>query len=389
MKTAYLDPIGGIAGDMFLAALLDGGGDEEYLLKELKKLSLPGWQWKREQVTRGGFAGTKIDFIIEEQKVCRRLPEITDLIHKAGFPKDAEVLMLRTFDLLAEAEAKAHGIDKNEVHFHEVGAADTILDICGTALMLRHMGIDSIICAPLPMGKGTVRCAHGEIPLPAPAVAAMLPGVTLRESDIRGETVTPTGLALLKAADCRFGGFPALNVKESGCGCGTRDGETPNILRIFIGEKRTNVPLICTLECTVDDMTGEELGFLWEQMEKAGANDMYYTPVYMKKGRPAVKLTALCEGAALDAVRDAIFTHTTTLGMICRRAERFVLERRFETAKTPFGPVRYKTARGPGGERAKAEFEDLKRIAAEQGISLREARALCDAEYEKHKDSKK
>ena len=389
MKTAYLDPIGGIAGDMFLAALLDGGGDEEYLLRELKKADLPGWQWKREPVTRGGFAGTKIDFIIEEQKVCRRLPDITDLIQKAHFPKDAEALMIRTFDLLAEAEAKAHGIAKNEVHFHEVGAADTILDICGTALMLCQMGIDQLICGALPMGNGTVRCAHGEMPLPAPAVAAMLPGVSTRESNIQGETVTPTGLALLKAMNCRFGAFPMMTVEESGCGCGTRDGETPNILRIFIGEGRTNVPHICTLECTIDDMTGEELGFLWEQMENAGANDMYYTPVYMKKGRPAVKLTALCEEAALSAVRDTIFTHTTTLGMICRRAERFVLDRGFETVETALGSVRYKTAAAPKGEKAKAEFEDLKRIAVEQGISLREARRLCDAEYEKHKDSKK
>lgn len=388
MKTACLDPVGGIAGDMFLAALLDSGGEEEYLLEELKKLELTGWEWKREKVLRGGFAGTKIDFLIEEQKVCRHLPEITDLIQKAGFPKEAEEKILKTFDLLAEAEAEVHGIPKNEVHFHEVGAADTILDICGTVLTLCHMGIQKLRSSALPMGNGTVRCEHGEIPLPAPAAAVMLRDVPVRGTSIQGETVTPTGLALLKAFPCDFGPFPVMTVKQCGCGCGTRDGNLPNILRVFIGEERTNVPIICRLECTIDDMTGEELGFLWEEIQKAGANDMYYTPVYMKKGRPAVKLTVLTEEARLAEVRDAVFRHTTTLGMICDRSERFVLERSFETAATPWGDVTYKTAGGPGGPKAKAEYEDLKRIAAEQGISLREARRLCDAEYRKQKDSK-
>lgn len=387
MKTAYLDPIGGIAGDMFLAALLDSGGDEAYLLKQLKKLKLSGWTWKREEVTRGGCGGTKINFIIEEQTHCRHLPEILEIIQRAHFPKEAEEKMTRTFDLLAEAEAKAHRVSKNEVHFHEVGAIDTILDICGTILLLHNMDIHCLRSAPLPMGKGTVHCAHGEIPLPAPAVAAMLDGVALRESDIQGETVTPTGIALLKAYNCRFDGFPAMTISQSGCGCGTRDGSPPNILRVFIGEERTNVLPIFRLECTIDDMTGEEMGFFWDQIAEAGAKDMYYTPIYMKKGRPAIKLTILSEEAFLPAVRETVFTHTSTLGMICLPAERFLLERRFKRVETPFGSVSYKIAAGPKGEKAKAEYEDLKRVAEEGEMSLKEARQICDAEYRKQKDN--
>lgn len=383
MKTIYLDPIGGVAGDMLLAALLDAGGDEDYLLANLQKLDLPGWTWHREETTRGGFGGTKIDFNIVADQHCRHLPEIIALIQKAKFPKEVEGKILATFDILAEAEAKAHRIPKAEIHFHEVGAADTILDICGVVLMLYRIGVEEIISRPLPMGNDTVHCEHGEIPLPAPAVAAMLEGVAVRRTNIKGETVTPTGMALLKAYGCQFGDFPTMTVNQSGCGCGTRDGETPNILRVFIGEteERAHTPYIYRIETTIDDMTGEELGFLWEHLYEAGANDMYYTPVYMKKGRPAVKLTVLTEESALADVRNAIFTHTSTLGMICQKSRRFVLNRRFETVKTPFGEVHYKVAKAPNGMKVKAEYEDLRSIAEKEGISLKKVRQICDAAY--------
>lgn len=381
MKIAYLDPVGGIAGDMFLAALLDlfdRDEEEQKLLDRLKRLPLDHWQWEKKSVTRGGFRGTKIDFHAETEKDHRHLSDIIEIIKKADFPKKAEEKIIKTFDLLAEAEAKVHGMDKNEVHFHEVGAVDTILDICSVCLLLTDHSIEKVISGPLPMGKGTVKCAHGSIPLPAPAVGELLNGVSVRGSDIIGETVTPTGIALLKAFDTTFTRFPAMTVEASGCGCGTRDSETPNILRIFLGSTNKEQKPIYRLECTIDDMTGEELGYVWEHIINAGANDMYYTPVYMKKGRSAVKLTVLTEEENLEQIKHTIFTHTSTLGMICESVERFVLERHFESVDTPWGTVQYKIAQNDQVYKSKPEFDDLKTIADNEGISLREARLRVD-----------
>lgn len=390
MNIAYLDPIGGIAGDMFLAALLDSidnDNEEKELLTQLKKLLPDHWKWTKEYAVRGGFRGTKIDFSAEKEEHCRHLSDIIDIVTGIGFPKEAEEKILKTFDFLANAEAKAHGITKEEVHFHEVGAVDTILDVCAVCLILTKLRIEKLICAPLPMGKGTVKCAHGEIPLPAPAVAELLKGAAVKESSIIGETVTPTGIALLKAFDASFGDFPAMTIQSIGCGCGTRDSEIPNILRIFLGSTKETVkskhPDLYRLECTIDDMTGEEMGYLWERIAQVGANDMYYTPVYMKKGRPAIKLTVLVGEEHLKQAEQAIFTHTTTLGMTRITVDRSVLKRRLEEIDTPIGTVTFKIAEGYGIQKTKAEFEDLKRIADEQGISLKEARSIADRFFKK------
>ena len=388
-RIIYIDPIGGIAGDMLLGALLDGGGDEAYLLEQLKKLNLPGWRWRREQTSRGGFAGTKIDFCPEETDTVRHLGDIVDLVTAAAFPEEAEKRILKTFRLLAEAEAKVHNTTVDRVHFHEVGAVDTILDICGSVLLLERADVQTVVCSPLPMGSGTVRCAHGEIPVPAPAVAELLKGAAVYSSPVRGETVTPTGIALLRAYDTTFGSMPPMTVESVGSGCGSRDGEVPNLCRVFLGFGENGAPApLCRLECTVDDMTGEELGYLWERIEAAGANDMYYTPVYMKKGRPAVKITVLAETSVFDDVKAALFRFTSTLGMICVPVERAVLERRFTEIDTPWGKVRYKEAAGFGTAKAKAEYEDIRAIAEKTGRSPTEIRRACDALYDKDKDSR-
>ncbi|MBQ1252508.1 MAG: LarC family nickel insertion protein [Firmicutes bacterium] len=234
------------------------------------------------------------------------------------------------------------------------------------------------------MGQGTVRCAHGDIPLPAPAVAELLNGAKVCPSDIHGETVTPTGIALLKAFDCEYSDFPAMRISHTGIGCGTRDSDVPNILRVFIGsvedEKEST---LYRVECTIDDMTGEEFGDLWEHIYDCGARDMFYAPIYMKKGRPALKITVLSDKDCLEDVKKAIFTHTTTLGMVCVPVEREILNRRFETVETPYGEVTYKIAEGFGIRKAKAEYEDLHRIAKKLDISLKEARMQADIIYNK------
>ncbi|HMM06854.1 MAG TPA: nickel pincer cofactor biosynthesis protein LarC [Clostridiales bacterium] len=381
MKIAYLNPVGGVSGDMLIAALLDGGGDEDRLLNALGKLSLPPWKWQRKEETRRGFGGSKIEFVIDAKtkQRPRHLPEIIEIIKDACFPTAVEDTALNTFSLLAEAEGNAHRIDREQLHFHEVGAADAILDICGVAFLVHDMALEKIFCSPLPMGSGSVTCAHGEIPLPAPALNELLRGVPVFGSSVRGETVTPTGLALLKALSCQFGDFPAMGVNRTGVGLGSRDFEVPNLLRVFIGEgSDTAAHGLFRLECTVDDMTGEELGFLWDVIYATGINDMYFTPIQMKKGRPGVKITVLTEGAHLEQARDALFCHTTTLGMTVSPMERFTLQRYFERVATPYGEVTYKCATGYGVQKAKAEYEDLKRIAAATEMPLSEIREKAE-----------
>ncbi len=381
MKIAYINPVGGVSGDMLLAALLDGGSNEDRLLDALRRLSLPPWKWQRKEETRQGFGGSKIEFVLDTnaKQSPRHLPEIIQLIKDACFPAAAEDTALRTFSLLAAAEENAHRIDREHLHFHEVGAIDTILDICGVALLIHDLALEKIFCSPLPMGSGSVACAHGEIPLPAPALNELLCGVPVFGSAVRGETVTPTGIALLKALSCQFGDFPAMRVDRTGVGLGSHDFEVPNLLRIFVGESSDAAAHgLFRLECTVDDMTGEELGFLWDVMYAVGVNDMYFTPVQMKKGRPGVKITVLTEGDCIEKARRALFGHTTTLGMIVSPVERFTLQRYHEKVTTPYGEVNYKCAAGYGVNKAKAEYDDLKRIATAEGLPLGEIREKAE-----------
>lgn len=390
MKIAYINPVGGVSGDMLVASLLDGGGNERRLLKDLGRLSLPCWKWQRREETRCGFGGTKINFQIDTKKeqTERHLCEIIQIVKDARFPADVEKTILNTFSLLAEAEAKTHQADKERIHFHEVGAIDTILDICAVVLLVYDLKIEKIYCSPLPMGSGSVHCAHGEIPLPAPALNELLCGVPVFGIKTKGETVTPTGIALLKALSCQFGDFPAMTLEHTGVGLGSRDDEVPNLLRAFIGESgNASFGGLYHLECTVDDMTGEELGFLWDAVYAAGVNDMYFTPIYMKKGRPGVKITALAEGESVEKARDAIFSYTSTLGIIITPADRFRLKRHFQKVSTPYGEVTYKCAEGYGVHKAKAEYEDLKQIAIATGLPLAKIRKTADmAKNREHND---
>lgn len=391
MKIAYCDPVGGVSGDMLVAALLDAGGDEARLLKDLARLPLDGWSWQLRQERRGGFGGVKIDFLTEDDQNHqeeRHLAEIEAIIVKACFPQNVEKTVLKTFSLLADAEAVAHGLPREQIHFHEVGAVDTILDICAAVLLLNQLGIEELHCGPLPLGSGTVRCAHGEIPVPAPGLSLLLRDVPVYGNETTGETVTPTGIALLKAFNAKFGPFPSLIVRAAGVGLGSRDSDIPNLLRVFIGDDGEKLQRLYCLETTVDDMTGEELGFVWDKVYAAQANDMYYTPIYMKKGRPAVKITVLVLESHLEEVRTALFRHTTTLGIIIRPVERCFLRRHFEEIATDYGEITMKCAEGYGVTKAKAEFEDLKAKADIAGKPLHVIRSAAEAAFLREHDKK-
>jgi uncharacterized protein (TIGR00299 family) protein len=389
MKIAYFNPVGGVSGSMLIAALLDAGGNERQLLLDLARLDLSHWKWQRTTEKRRGFDGTKIHFLIEKTKSApeRRLDEIEEIIKKSNFAKPAEEMVLKAFSLLCDAETKTHQIEKEQIQFHEVDAIETILTISAAALLLDEMGIKKVYCTALPLGSGAVVCNHGEIPLPAPALNELLCGVPIYGNNEKRETITVTGMALLKAMDCNFGDFPAMTTEKTGAGIGAHDGALPDLMRVFIGESgKESRHGLYRLECTIDDMSGEEMGFLWDMVYAAGANDMYYTPVYMKKGRPAVKLTVLTEGKSLEKVRETLFTYTTTIGMICNEMQRFTLERDFKTVTTPYGDVGFKCAKGYGVKKAKAEYEDLKKIAEETGMPVAEVRKIAEQIFSREHD---
>lgn len=386
MNILYCDAVGGASGDMLTAALLDAAPEaEEYLVESLKRLDINPWQWQSREDAKGAFRARKIDFLIEEGHHHRHLPDIVSIIKKASFPQGAENRILRAFDIMADAESKAHGISREQVHFHEVGADDSILDISAVCLLLEYLQIDEVYSSPLPMGGGVSMGCHGLMPHPAPALNYLLEGVAVVGIEEDVETVTPTGLVLLKASKAKFGSIPPMTIIKIGCGCGTRETKRPNILRCFLGNAPDNATnsQIFQLEATVDDMTGEDVGALWDKIFAAGATDMHLTSVQMKKGRPGQKISVLTGAENLEEVRRCLFLHTTTIGMTCRSLGRFVLNRTIEPVSTPIGEIDVKVAHGYGVTKAKAEFYQVEAAAREHGITMAQARNIVAAEIEK------
>ena len=279
------------------------------------------------------------------------------------------------YDLIAQAESAVHSQPVDQVHFHEVGALDAVADVVAVSLLIRGLAPDRIVASPIHVGSGTVRCAHGLLPVPAPATAILLQGLPVYGGTIAGELCTPTGAALLKHFVADFGPLPEMKIDSIGYGLGSRDlPEAPNVLRAILGESTGTAETVWEVCCNLDDMTGEELGFAQEKLWEAGALDVFTVPIGMKKDRPGVMLCCLCRDDKLDAVKEAFFRHTTTWGLRVRECRRFVLECSEESVMTEAGPVRVKSAAG----KSKPEYEDLARIARDLDISLAEARALLE-----------
>ncbi len=295
-------------------------------------------------------------------------------------PERVKEKMLAAYGLIAEAESRAHGVPVQEIHFHEVGTMDAVADIAAVCLLMDRLAPDEVVVSPVHVGSGQVRCAHGILPVPAPATAWILRDVPVYSAGIQGELCTPTGAALLKIFAARFGQMPPMRVQAIGYGMGKKDFEAANCVRAMLGEAEAAPEEVCELCCNVDDMTGEAVGFAMERLFEAGALDVYTMPIGMKKGRPGILLHAMCKEAEKEAVLRAMFAHTATIGVRENRFRRHVLNRRVETLDTPYGEVRRKVSEGYGVRRGKYEYEDLARIAKEQGISLAEAEALADRE---------
>lgn len=276
------------------------------------------------------------------------------------------------YALIAEAESQAHGLPVEEIHFHEVGALDALADITGVSLLMEKIGADKIYCSPINVGSGMVRCAHGILPVPTPATAAILKGVPCYSGAIQGELCTPTGAALLKYFVSVFGPMPVMATEKIGIGLGTKEFPAANILRAFLGE--TDMPMMSVeeLSCNLDDCTGEELGFASELLLKSGALDVFMIPIQMKKSRPGTLLTVIAKPVDAEKLTELILRHTTTLGVRRKTCARTCFHRTIETRDTCFGPVRFKTAKNGGITRCKAEYEDVARIARERDLSIRD-----------------
>jgi hypothetical protein len=378
MNILYFDCYAGISGDMTVGALLDIGVPLEHLRAELAKLGLPtgSYEISTMKTERRHVAALKFDVAVHDHHTHRHYADIDAMIAVSSLPDPVKERSMAIFRRLAEAEAKVHGVAVEEVHFHEVGAVDSIVDIVGTAVCLDYLHVDQIHVSALPLGGGFVETDHGRLPVPAPATAELMRGLPLHGDCGSGERVTPTGAAIVAALASGFGTQPAMILEKTGCGAGGRDFEDcPNILRAFLGrivEKADNPDEVIVVEANIDDSTPEVLGYAMERLIEAGALDAFFTPIQMKKNRPGVMLSFLCRPELLDLLAEIVLTETSAIGLRHYRTSRIVLERKIVEQQTEFGLVHLKQVFGRDGTllRSTPEYEDCRRIARERGIPL-------------------
>jgi uncharacterized protein (TIGR00299 family) protein len=388
----HFDCFSGISGDMTLAALLDAGADAEAVERGLASLGLP-IKLYIEKIRKGGFAATQVRVITPHEHVHRHLHDIEEIIGAGHLNGRQRELALTIFRRLAEAEARAHGIAIEKVHFHEVGALDSIADITGAAIALDSLRPEHVTSTPVVTGGGTVECAHGRMPVPTPGTAALLQGVPIRSSPIQAELTTPTGAAILTTVVDEWIDMPALTPERIGYGAGQMDlEEQPNVLRVFVGTSDlagsgqavggTKVDTVWVLETNLDDVPAEVIGYCYDRLLAAGAVDVYTTPIFMKKNRPAVLLTALVPEAALANVEHVLFRETGTLGIRRYQAARRKLHRRIHTVDTAFGPIQGKLGWRTGEPGVfSPEYEACARIARQHNVPLREVYASAQQAY--------
>ncbi len=385
MAIAYFDCFTGAAGDMIVGALLAAGADFENLRTELGKLKVGGFEIRSETLSRRGI--TCSQFCVDVQpgeKPHRHLSNIIEIIDSAGLAPRVADRAKRAFNRLAEAEAKVHNIDIGKVHFHEVGAVDSIVDIIGSAIAMEQLGIDKVFCSPVPLGRGTVKCEHGILPVPAPATAELLIGAETcpGPAECEGELTTPTAAAFFTALADGFGQPPEMKIETIGYGAGTREfGPLPNVLRVLIGQpsQAGTADTVIELAANIDDCTGEILGAVIEKLITAGCVDAWATPAFTKKSRPAWMLSALSSPANVAEAERIIFTETTTLGIRKRQCSRAKLERTIETVETSFGPIRIKLGILAGRVvTASPEFADCQAAAESHHVPIREV--IVDAQ---------
>lgn len=403
MRTIYLDCSMGAAGDMLMAALLELLPEKDTFLQKMQSLGLPGLEISAEPSVKCGITGTHMRVLIhgEEESHPEHAVEehahshadapeaahahvhvhphhhtdLNELTHRISHLNVSEAVrsnILAVYQSIADAESRVHGVPVEHIHFHEVGSLDALADITGVCLLMELLAPEQVLVSPVHVGSGQVRCAHGILPVPAPATALLLEGIPIYGGSIRGELCTPTGAALLRRFVTRFGPLPPMRVEKTGYGMGTKDFEAANCVRAMLGQTEESAGHILELACNLDDMTPEAVGFAMEQLFSAGALDVYTTPIGMKKNRPGVLLTCMCREDDREAMLRTIFRHTSTLGIRVSVCDRYTLSRRQYAVQTPDGEIRVKESSGWGVLRRKAEFEDLARIARQTGKSIAE-----------------
>jgi pyridinium-3,5-bisthiocarboxylic acid mononucleotide nickel chelatase len=367
---AYFDCFSGISGDMTLAAMIDAGLDPDFLRDRLSLLGLDGWSLNVRRSSRRGLSGVRFEVEVFEDQPHRDYQDIRNLIAKSGIEDRPKNLALDIFDVLAEAEAHVHGVEKDHVHFHEIGAVDSIVDIVGTAVGFEALEITRMVCSPIPVNRGFVKTDHGLLPTPAPATLEILKNVPVKGVESSIELVTPTGAAIVKTLASEFDAYPGFIPTSVGYGLGRSDpSEFPNALRIAIGKEREGTisrDQVGLLECQVDDLDPRVLGSLMDLLLSKGALDVTFTPMQMKKNRPGVGIAVVVQPDRVEDFARVLLTQTTTLGVRVSHSERILLPRTSETADTSLGPIRVKVVERPDGTKERrAEFDDA-RVAAER-----------------------
>lgn len=429
MRTLYIDCGMGAAGDMLTAAMLELLQDKEEFLKELNGMGLPGVVFKAEPSVKCGITGTHVTVTVDgaeeeshdhhhgdehshsdehthgdehsdehthgdehthsdehthnhEHSHHHHHSSLHDIEHivrgHLKLSKKVQDDVMAVYGLIAEAESYVHGVPVTEIHFHEVGAMDAIADITAVCMLMERLSVDEVVVSPVHVGSGQVRCAHGILPVPAPATAYILRDVPVYGGSVRGELCTPTGAALLKHFAVRFGNMPMMKVQDIGYGMGKKDFDAANCVRVMLGETANKADEICELGCNVDDMTGEAVGFAMDRLFEAGALDVYTVPIGMKKSRPGTLIKVMCRESDKEKIIETVFKYTTTIGIRENMMKRHVLDRHIETVETEHGPVRCKLSTGYGVTRKKYEYDDIARIAKENNISLEQARSILE-----------
>jgi len=407
MKILYYDCFAGISGDMNLGAMIDLGIDPEYLKKELAKLPVHGYELKVEKDIRKGITGTRVQVLIDDQHQHLKdhhhdhgngehnhhhhtYGEIRELISGSHLDEKVKDISLAIFSKIAEAEAKIHNKPVDDVHFHEVGAIDSIVDITGAAICINFLEPAQILCSVIELGGGTVKCAHGIYPVPAPATAEILKNIPVRKGTVDYEATTPTGAAILAACVDRFTDKSDFSILKTGYGIGSKDSSIPNVLRVFLCETITEdesetVPSFI-IECNIDDMNPEFYDYIIDSLFSAGAKDVFITPIIMKKSRPAVKLSVLCTPEAENRVKEVLFRETSTIGVRKYNIDKTMLDRKIELVSTKYGDVNVKSAFYQGVcIKSKPEYEDCIKIARSKKIPVSHIYREVEKELAKNK----
>lgn len=391
MKLAYFDCFCGVAGDMIVGACLDAGADEALLREELDKLKLSEVDLHIEKVTKNGISATSFQPQIKEHAhghEHRRLPHIVELINQAQLSGTVKSQAIRIFERLAQAEAKVHNTSVDNIHFHEVGAADAIMDIVGACVALESLGVEKIYSSALAVGSGTVKCAHGVLPVPAPATAELIKDIPLRPSDAQVELLTPTGAAILATLAEEFGSLPPMTIEHVGYGAGQRDLDNiPNVLRLIVGQSNTGLAGIIAdevvvLEANLDDATAELIGHVTEKLLHAGALDVFCTSIAMKKNRLGTRISVLTQPADVAKLETILLTESTTFGIRRHTCLRSTLPREVRTVNTEYGPIRIKVGFLDGKPiTVSPEYDDCARAAQNHQVPLKRVFTVAQTAY--------